>query len=584
MKKDLTADCFSKSKTWSSYLLKYNPNTIIVTDIAGNIEYVNAVFTSLSGYLPEEAVGRNIQDLRLHDFDNIFDFSWKNLLHGDVWEGEIPCRKKNGAFLSEQVFILPITNGNGNVVRFAFIKRDVTKYKRVETKLFKMTEVLGKRIHAQKAAELEFAHLNRLHELILNSAAEGIFGVDIEGSITFMNPAAEKMTGYKTDELLGRYYQDYLRYGGDTTLKKTKAGLCPILNSLRTGKAHHSFEEIFVNKQKKSFPVQLVSSPILEDETVIGAVITFNDITEELRIQKAKDQAEKELRELNETLEQRVNRRTSQLSGANKDLLNTLEQLQKTQSHLVQSEKMASLGGLVAGVAHEINTPIGIGYTAATHIEKLGKSLEKNFHSGCMTKSELQDYLRDTLETSRLLCSNLNRAADLIRSFKQVAIDQSGEVKRVFHARQYLDEILLSLRPILKKTRHSVQIDCPAKMELFSFPGAFSQIFTNLITNSVTHAFRDSEAGSIHIHFNIHEDTLQIIYSDNGRGIPPKYLDQIFEPFFTTNRDKGGSGLGLHIIYNIITQQLLGSISCRCPDKGGTEFIITLPMAEIERK
>jgi len=149
-------------------------------------------------------------------------------------------------------------------------------------------------------------------------------------------------------------------------------------------------------------------------------------------------------------------------------------------------------------------------------------------------------------------------------------------------ARKYLDEILLSLRPILKKTRHRLEINCPANLKIVSFPGAFSQIFTNLITNSVTHAFGDNEAGRILIFFAEDNNTLAIRYIDNGRGISSNHLGHIFDPFFTTNREMGGSGLGLHIIYNIITQQLYGSISCHCPDHGGTEFFITLPMAKFD--
>lgn len=561
---------------WLSYLVRYNPNTVIITDTKGRIEYVNSVFTSITGYTEEEVVGRCIDDLSLHNFSSK-GYCWNDLLDGIVFESEVRSRKKNGELFDEQVFLLPMADKHNIVSRIAIIKRDISVRKHVERDLVKMNEILEQRVRDLQYTEMELAHSNDQNELILNSVGEGIFGVDIEGSITFMNPAAEMMTGYRSDELIGHTYDTFLcRFGQETSLADLTN--CPVSVSLQKGQVGVSEEEIFYRKDGSTFHVELVSSPTKEDTTVIGAVVTFRDITEQLQVKKGKEQAEKELRELTDTLEKQVLRRTAQLRTSNQELIHMLDQLQKAQSHVVQSEKMASLGGLVAGVAHEINTPVGIAFTAATHLEKISLETYSLYKNGQMKRKDLDEYLENCIESTRLLSSNLSRAGALIRSFKQVAIDQSGEARRTFRVRDYLYEILLSLRPILKNTAHKIEIDCDKKFELNSYPGAFSQVVTNLITNSVTHGYSNGDAGHCFIKVAMNEKELVMTYSDDGKGIAAADLPHIFDPFFTTGSEKGGSGLGLHIIYNIITQKLNGSISCKSTPPRGTSFIIKIPV------
>jgi signal transduction histidine kinase len=240
---------------------------------------------------------------------------------------------------------------------------------------------------------------------------------------------------------------------------------------------------------------------------------------------------------------------------------------------------MAALGALVAGVAHEINTPVGVGVTAASHLDKATQEFLALYGAQAMKRSDLEKYLQVCQDSSRLLLSNLNRAAELIRSFKQVAIDQSGEVRRRFRMKEYVEEVLLSLRPILKKTRHQVTIECSEALELTSYPGAFSQIITNFITNSVMHAYGEQEAGQLVFRITAARSRLTFRYSDNGRGIPQENLAHIFEPFYTSNREKGGSGLGLHIVYNIVTQKLGGTIVCESAPGKGTAFVLEIPIA-----
>jgi signal transduction histidine kinase len=276
------------------------------------------------------------------------------------------------------------------------------------------------------------------------------------------------------------------------------------------------------------------------------------------------------LEHFNENLEQLVEQRTAELSQA-------LDDLKATQKKLVESEKMASLGGLVAGVAHEINTPVGIGITAASLLADKTTEFFQRYKSGQMKRSQLEKFLDTAMQSSSMVLSNLNRAADLIQSFKQVAVDQSSEEKRTFSLKQYLSEVLISLQPILRTTHHQVEIKGDEAIALNSYPGALSQIITNLVMNSLTHAYSPEDAG--HLVFDFKQEGKQIIleYSDDGIGIPQENLSKIFDPFFTTKRGQGGSGLGLHIVYNLVTQKLNGTIKCESQVDVGTKFIIKLP-------
>lgn len=276
------------------------------------------------------------------------------------------------------------------------------------------------------------------------------------------------------------------------------------------------------------------------------------------------------LQQFNQNLEKLVQQRTSELSQ-------TLEDLKSAQNKLVESEKMAALGGLVAGVAHEINTPIGIGITAASLLsEKVTKFFEL-YTNGQIKRSELEKFLDTAMQSSNMILSNLTRAADLIHSFKEVAVDQSSELKRTFNLKNYIEEILTSLSAKLKRTKHKIEIKCDENILLNSYPGVLCQIVTNLVLNSLIHAYDREDEGILTFDFKLEGDRLIFEYADNGKGITPENLSKIFEPFFTTKRGQGGTGLGLHIIYNLVTQKLNGTIRCESQVKKGTKFMIEFP-------
>jgi signal transduction histidine kinase len=250
----------------------------------------------------------------------------------------------------------------------------------------------------------------------------------------------------------------------------------------------------------------------------------------------------------------------------------------ETQDSLVQAEKMASLGGLVAGVAHELNTPMGIAVTASTHLRDCVDGLDQAVAGNRLTRSQLADYQQTLRDSASLILSNVGRAAGLVQSFKQVAVDQASAERRPFDLSAYIDEVLLSLAPRLRQEPHHIQVDCPANLMMDSYPGALSQILTNLLINALVHAFPDRRPGLITIQArDLGDDLLELAFTDDGKGVPPEYQDRLFDPFFTTNRAHGGSGLGLHIVYNLVTQTLRGGIRVQSEPGQGTRFVITMP-------
>jgi predicted ATPase/signal transduction histidine kinase len=274
-------------------------------------------------------------------------------------------------------------------------------------------------------------------------------------------------------------------------------------------------------------------------------------------------------------LEEKVAERTSELSDA-------LEHVRTMQHQMVESEKLAALGGLVAGMAHEINTPVGIAVTAASHVVERTAELRTAWQAGSMKRSTLDRYIEAVKDSGRLILTNLERSNELVQSFKQVAVDQSSEARRTFRVRSYLDDIVRSLRPKLKRTPHLVEIDCDPDLTLTSYPGALAQVVTNLVLNSVVHAYADGVSGRIRLAAAAHDGGVRLRYSDDGRGIPDDVRQRIFEPFFTTRRTEGGSGLGLHIVYNLVTQRLGGTITVDSSAGKGTQFTIDIPDARPE--
>ncbi len=267
------------------------------------------------------------------------------------------------------------------------------------------------------------------------------------------------------------------------------------------------------------------------------------------------------------------------LEKANKELKISLETIERAQDKLVQSEKMAALGELVAGVAHEINTPVGVGVTAASFLDTKTREFKKIYDDGELKRSELENYLNVVSEVSNSILINMERAAELISSFKQVAVDQSSETLRKFNLKGYISEILLSLKPQYKKTGHDITIKCDEDIELNSYPGVFSQILNNLIMNSLIHGFEGLENGLIQMEIACKNNHVEFIYKDNGNGMTEEQKEKAFDPFYTTKRTKGGTGLGMSILFNLVTQTLQGSIEFETAAGKGVAFTMTFPVS-----
>lgn len=266
------------------------------------------------------------------------------------------------------------------------------------------------------------------------------------------------------------------------------------------------------------------------------------------------------------------------LEQKNVALTQTVKELQSAQEELVQKEKMASLGGLVAGIAHEINTPLGICVTAVSHLAEEHKLMLASYKQGDLTESALVEYFDETDQALKILSSNTQRSAELVRSFKQVAVDQSSNENRTLNIRHYLSEILLSLKPKLKRVKHEIEIDCPEDLVININAGAISQIFSNLIINSIIHGFDGIQQGKIQIKIYVKKHLLYIHYADDGNGLDEISLSKLFDPFYTTKRASGGSGLGTHLIFNLVSSSLKGTIKVKSEIGKGVAYLIKVPI------
>jgi len=256
-----------------------------------------------------------------------------------------------------------------------------------------------------------------------------------------------------------------------------------------------------------------------------------------------------------------------------------LSELQEAQQSLIEAEKLAALGGLVAGVAHEVNNPVGISLTVASSFAQRCEQFSVEIREGAVRRSKLDEFIAVSQEAAKQLVANLNRAADLIQSFKQVAVDRSHAERRTFDLRESTEQILVSLRPALKRSTVFLSVDIPPGIQMDSYPGPYGQVLTNLVLNAIAHGFPAKKIGSIRIEATRYgADQVDVIFADDGAGMSEDIQRRVFEPFFTTRRNQGGTGLGLHIVYNIITRHLGGRVRLESGLGRGTTFRIRLPL------
>jgi C4-dicarboxylate-specific signal transduction histidine kinase len=284
------------------------------------------------------------------------------------------------------------------------------------------------------------------------------------------------------------------------------------------------------------------------------------------------------LQRLNVELESRVERRTGDLARANSELLAAMENLKLAQGELVRNEKLAALGNLVGGIAHELNTPIGNSVMAVTTLHDQVRDFRREVAGG-LRRSRLDAFVERVERGSEIAVRNLQRANELIASFKQVAVDQTSVQRRPFILSEVVDEILLTLQPTLRRTPYKVRSEIAAGLAMDSYPGPLGQVLTNLLTNALVHGFEGRSKGLIEITGGPGDDgEVCLTIVDDGAGIPPELLDRVFDPFVTSKLGRGGTGLGLHIVWNTVTVVLGGSISVDSAPGQGTRFRIILPV------
>ncbi len=318
-----------------------------------------------------------------------------------------------------------------------------------------------------------------------------------------------------------------------------------------------------------------------EDETMGFSLGAVDYITKPFSpaIVKERIRTHLDLKKHRDHLERLVAEKTEALVEKSAALRESIDTIQQAKDQLIMAEKMAALGSMVAGATHEINTPLGIGITVASHLTALTEKLSQRFVDGTLKRSDFDTFVKTISNSIHMLHLNLIQASKLMRSFKIVAVDQCSDESRTFDLKEYLEEIVTSLSPRLRQTPHVIQIACPEKLMVNSHPGAFSQIISNLVINSLVHGFEETEQNEIRIQVETSNGEIRLHYQDNGRGIAPEHLEKIFDPFFTTKRGKGGSGLGLHIVHELVVRKLAGRLRCESSPGQGAHFYLEFPVS-----
>lgn len=293
--------------------------------------------------------------------------------------------------------------------------------------------------------------------------------------------------------------------------------------------------------------------------------------------------AENELLQFSGELEVKVFERTEELQHSNAQLQQSLKDLTLAKDQLVQSEKMASLGQLVAGVAHEVNTPLGICVTSITALKDKITDVERDIEAGKLTKNNLTNTLKLISEYENIIEKSLMKAVDLIRSFKSVAVEQHTDPLLKINMLKHVNDVVNTVKTLFKRKKYQINVDVDENINIVTFPSAWNQILTNFLMNSHVHGFDGIKEGEMNIHFEYKKHEIILTYSDNGKGIDEKIRKKIFDPFVTTKRGLGGSGLGLNIVFNLVNVKLNGTISCLEQEQGVT-FKVVVPVEEDKKE
>lgn len=412
-------------------------------------------------------------------------------------------------------------------------------------------------LRAQERAKMLAQQAFHRVDNLLNSVPDAMLIVDADGKIVRCNVMSTKLFDYSSEDLLLMSVESLMP-------KEFRAGHATLRHSYAKNpypRMMNSDDLLYaLNSHDESFPVEISLSFDDSDAENVLFILTVRDVSEHqkqrLEITAAREKAEQ-----------------------------ALSDLKIAQGVLIESEKLAALGNLVAGVAHEINTPVGLSLTASSYLREKTKIVQQQYNEEQLTADGLDQYLAQAEESTRLIETNAMRAAELIQSFKQVAVDQTAGQLRSFDLGGYLHEIALSFYPIFKRTSIRFEVSCDEDIEMLSYPGALAQLLSNLINNSLLHAFVDGQVGSLLLQARLlNQDTVEIVCTDDGCGMDMHTKDHLFDPFFTTRRGQGGSGLGMYIVHNILQKQIQGSIQVESTLGQGSRFIVRFSRQLIVRE
>lgn len=509
-------------------------------DRDGRVVDWNSASEKMLGWTREEALGKTLDQL-IYTPEQGGQFL--QVLRGieetgqpfGPYEGEILRRLEKPAWIISTTFTIPDLQGGS---LFVCMDVDITELKHKEQAVRESEEKFNLFFQASPVAVA-----------VLAEDAGGFHYLDV-------NPAWLAMLGYTHEELVGH----------DATLNEAILSKSVLQNVF--AQLHQTAELVGVlGKLRRKCGETLwvdVHMRLVSFQGQNLLICSMLNITD-------KRAMEKELRQLNSALEERIAQRTQKLSE-------TIERLRNAQAQLVQSEKLASLGSLVAGVAHELNTPIGNGMMSVSTLEYRLKAFRDKMTNG-LRKSDLDAFVAQVETATDIALRNLRRASELVTSFKQVAVDQTSSQRRAFDLASVIHEVVLTLQPTFKHSPIQVSVDVPEGIVMNAYPGPLGQVITNLIQNALIHAFPDAPSGRVDITGRLRPDGwVRVRVQDDGVGIPGDMMDRIFDPFFTTRLGKGGSGLGLHIAHNIITGVMGGQLTAHNRDTGGAEFEILCPL------
>ncbi len=408
---------------------------------------------------------------------------------------------------------------------------------------------------------------DRLLATLENTPNVAIQWFDAQGRIVLWNHASETLYGISRDQALGQTLDKLLFSAEQQQL------FMALLEEASKGASIGPYLTELCMPDKRQVFILGTTFALPSSENRQIFVCMDIDVTDQKK-------AEIAYRELNITLEQRVTERTEALSQSNTELSKAMKSLQIAQKELVQSEKLAALGSLVAGIAHELNTPVGNSLMAASTLEDHSRSIAAAITNGALKRSTLEQFIEDNKTATDILVRNLRRASELITSFKQVAVDQASAQRRRFQLSEVVKEIIITLGPTLKKTPFVIESNIDDSIELDSYPGALGQVLVNLINNALTHGLSGLTHGKIGLYaFPYEPGWIELALSDNGHGIAEENLPRIFDPFFTTRLGQGGSGLGLNIVHNLVTGVLGGKLEVASQPGWGARFAIRLPIS-----